>query len=87
MHHIRNFIALSSDRAGNPEIYEVDADETNLVRTTNNSENDGSPTWSTDSTKLAFVHSDGAKGRVYVMNSDGTGVNDLLITLRWMTNI
>ena len=40
-----NFIALTSERDGNPEIYVINVDGSGLKRLTNNSAEDGRPVW------------------------------------------
>ena len=68
-----NKIVFVSTRDGNGEIYTMNADGTNLTRLTNNSAGDGSPVWSPDGTKIAFVSTrDAGNGEIYVMNADGT---------------
>jgi Tol biopolymer transport system component len=76
-------IVFGSNRDGNNEIYSVNADGTNLTRLTDNNIPDGTPFWSPDRTKIAYVSTirdaqQLEKLEVYVMNSDGT--NHLRLT-------
>ncbi|MEJ2053565.1 MAG: DPP IV N-terminal domain-containing protein [Calditrichaceae bacterium] len=68
------FVFVSRDD-GDREIYTMDADETNLVKLTDNTKNDEEPAWSPDGTKIAF-HAWGYQvpNEIYVMNSDGSNV-------------
>jgi len=52
--------------------------EAAVTRLTNNSEEDAFPTWSPDSSKIAFA-SDRTSNNfdIYVMNANGTGVTRL----------
>jgi TolB protein len=65
-------IAFVSDRDGNPEIYVMDDDGSNLKRLTNNSTFDTSPAWSPDGKKIAFItRGDNMSASVRVMDADG----------------
>ena len=78
-------IAFVSERDiyGNREIYVMNTDGTNQINLTNNSGGswkksysygyDGSPSWSPDGTKIAFVSSRDGNREIYVMNVDSTG--------------
>ncbi len=70
-------LAFMSDRAGNFEIYLVNADGSDERRLTRVPEFDGHPVWSPDGRKIAFVR--GVRDRygtlreeVWVMNADGS---------------
>jgi len=65
-------IAFTSNRDGNPEIYVMDADGTNLVKLTNNAAIDQGPDWSPDGTQIAFMSSREGDRDIYVMEADGT---------------
>ena len=65
-------IAFESDRDGNPEIYVMDIDGSNIIRLTNHKAEDRSPSWSPDGTKIAFCSDRTGNGDIYVMNVNGT---------------
>ena len=67
-------IVFVSTRDGNPEIYSVNADGTNLTRLTNNPANDDAPVWSPDGKRIAFASDRDGSWEIYVMNADGTNV-------------
>jgi Tol biopolymer transport system component len=67
-------IVFVSTRDGNPEIYSVNADGTNLTRLTNHPANDDAPAWSPDGTRIAFASDRDGSWEIYVMNADGTNV-------------
>jgi parallel beta-helix repeat protein len=72
-------IAFVSDRDGNPEIFVMDADGQNVQQLTHT---EGianlHPTWSSDSTKIAFARGQMIEGgqivdlEIFVMNADGS---------------
>jgi TolB protein len=73
-------IAFMSGRDGNPEIYAMNVDGSNLRRLTNNQAGDSSPTWSPSGAQIAFTSDRSGKAQVYVMNSaDGSGVRRLTV--------
>lgn len=58
---------------GNPNIYVINADGSGLSQLTNVAEDHGSPAWSPDGTKLAFVRGPvGRQADTWVMNADGS---------------
>jgi Tol biopolymer transport system component len=61
-----SWIAFSSRRYGNKDIFIVREDGSRLVRLTNDSSSDYSPSWSPDGTKIAFVRDD----QIFVMELD-----------------
>ena len=67
-------IAFVSSRDGNPEIYTVNPDGTNLTRLTNDPAVDEEPAWSPDGKRIAFVSNRSGNSELYVMNADGSNV-------------
>jgi Tol biopolymer transport system component len=67
-------IVFVSTRDGNPEIYSVNADGTNLTRLTNHPASDDAPVWSPDGARIAFASDRDGSWEIYVMNADGTNV-------------
>lgn len=63
-------IAFVSSRDGNPEIYTINTDGTDLTRLTNDPAIDEEPAWSPDGRRIAFVRS----SELHVMNADGSNV-------------
>ena len=73
-------IAFMSGRDGNPEIYAMNVDGSNLRRLTNTQAGDSSPTWSPSGSQIAFTSDRTGKAQIYVMNSsDGSGVRRLTV--------
>lgn len=68
-------IAFVSSRDGNPEIYTINTDGTDLTRLTNDPAVDEEPAWSPDGQRIAFVSErSGVGSALYVMNADGSNV-------------
>jgi len=67
-------IAFVSSRDGNPEIYTINTDGTDLTRLTNDPAVDEEPAWSPDGQRIAFVSERSGKSELYVMNADGSDV-------------
>ena len=61
-----------SSRDGNAGIYVMNADGTEPVRLSNDSDGDNTPCWSPDGQKIAFTSIVDWNWDVYVVNADGT---------------
>ena len=70
-------VAFMSARDGNWEVYAVNLDGSGLKRLTNNSANDGLPTWSPDGQSIAFVSNRSGAWAIWVMERDGDNVRKL----------
>ena len=73
-------IAFYSSRDGNPEIYVMKTDGSDVVRLTNDAAFDRSPAWSTDATRIAFTSNRSGSFEIYAMNVDGSGLTQLTNT-------
>ena len=67
-------IAFTSNRDGNPEIYVMNRDGSDLRRLTNNPEIDSTPTWSPTGTQIAFASGRSGTPQIYVVGVDGAGL-------------
>jgi TolB protein len=73
-------IAFMSNRDGNPEIYAMNTDGSNLRRLTNHAAGDTTPTWSPSGSQIAFTSDRSGKPQIYSMNStDGSGLRRLTV--------
>jgi WD40-like Beta Propeller Repeat/AAA ATPase domain len=71
-------IAFVSDREGNPDIWVMDSDGTNLVNLTQHTAKDHSPAWSPDGEWIAFASvRDSLYWELYLMRPDGSGIQRL----------
>jgi tol-pal system beta propeller repeat protein TolB len=70
-------IAFASDRAGNMDIWVMNADGTNPVQLTNDPLPEVFPTFSPDGNKIAFARGERAGAEIHVMNANGTGQTQL----------
>jgi uncharacterized protein YjdB len=74
-------VAFVSTRDGNPEIYVMDADGTNLTRVTNDPLPDGRPVFTPDGAGLVFQSQRTVAGKqfleIYTVALDGTGLKAL----------
>jgi TolB protein len=64
-------IAYMSRRAGNWEIYLINADGSDARRLTDNGADDGLPTWSPDGRAIAFVSNRGGRWAIWATTLDG----------------
>lgn len=69
-----DWIAFTTDRDGNDEIYLVMPDGTGAVNLTANAAADGDAAWAPDSTRIAFRSDRDGDGEIYIINADGTGI-------------
>ena len=76
-------IAFMSGRDGNPEIYVMNVDGSNLRRLTNHPAGDGTPTWSPNGAQLAFVSDRTGTPQIYMMAADGSNVRRLTTNESW----
>ncbi len=65
------WLAFTSTRDGNAEVYYERSDGTGLVNLSQNLANDGQPSWSPDGKRIAFTSTRDLNGEIYVMNADG----------------
>jgi TolB protein len=72
--HDGSKIAFMSNRDGNPEIYVINRDGSNVRRITNHPMADTTPTWSPSGNQLAFTSDRSGTPQIYVVNLDGTGL-------------
>jgi LysM repeat protein len=70
-------VAFMSARDGNWEIYVVDMDSGNLRRLTNNSAQDGLPTWAPNGKSIAFVSNRSGAWAIWVMDASGNSQRKL----------
>jgi TolB protein len=68
------WLALSSTRDGNQEIYVVRPDGNELRRLTNDPAIDAHPAWSPDGTKIVFATNRWGDFELAVVNADGSGL-------------
>jgi len=70
-------IAFMSARDGNPEIYLMNVDGSNVRRLTNHPAGDVTPTWSPSGSQIAFTSDRTGKPQIYVMSADGSNLRRL----------
>ena len=64
-------IAFTSDRAGDLDIYVMDADGSNVTSLTEDPGDDFAPAWSPDGTQIAFTSDRDGNREIYVMTANG----------------
>lgn len=64
-------ILFVSEKDGNPKIYAMRPDGSNVRRLIDYSDEDTSPAWSPDKTRIAFASRRNGNLDIYVMDSDG----------------
>lgn len=70
-------ILFISERAGNSDIYIMDADGGNQINLNNNPSLDESPCWSPDGKKIMFVSDRDGNREIYIMDADGSNLINL----------
>ncbi|MBW2700022.1 MAG: Tol-Pal system beta propeller repeat protein TolB [Deltaproteobacteria bacterium] len=71
------YMAFTSSRDDNSEIYRIAPDGSGAIRLTRHWAIDSSPAWSPDSKRIAFVSERSGNPQIYAMNADGSGVKRL----------
>ncbi|HQR17308.1 MAG TPA: Ig-like domain-containing protein [Gemmatimonadales bacterium] len=71
-------VAFAGVKAGNIDIYVMDADGQNLTRLTDATEADEEPAWSPDGGTIAFTARRAGTSQIWAMNADGTGARTLM---------
>ncbi len=71
------WIAFTSDRAGNWEIYKMSTDGKTIVRLTENPAQDGWPWWTPDGKHIVFSSDRNGQTQIYIMDVDGSNVKQL----------
>ncbi len=73
----RDDILFVSDRDGNPKIYAMRPNGSDVRRLIDYSDEDTSPAWSPDKTRIAFASRRDGNLDIYVMDSDGRNIRQL----------
>ena len=70
-------IAFESNRDGTSDLYVMDADGSNQIRITNDTEGEARPTWSPDATRIAFWTLRDGNLEIYAIDADGSNLTNL----------
>ena len=70
-------ILFVSEQDGNPEIYSVANDGSDMTRLTYNTVVDNQPVWAPSGQKIAFVSYLDGDAEIFVMDADGSNQNRL----------
>ena len=70
-------LAFRSDRAGNNDVWVMNADGTGATNLTNDGAPEGEMSWSPDGTRLVFRRIVASGEQLFVMNADGSGDTQL----------
>ena len=71
-------VVFTSNRDGDPEIFRMDYDGSDLVKLTDNTFDDSLPDWSPDGAKIAFTSNmQDDTDEIYVMDPDGANITRL----------
>jgi beta-N-acetylhexosaminidase len=73
-------VAFASDRAGNLDIYVMQADGKGLLQITSNPTIDDEPNWSPDGKRILFHSDRDGNAELYTVNADGSGLKRLTNT-------
>jgi len=72
-----SMIAFASSRAGDRQLFVMNADGTNIRQVTNLDYMGGRSTWSPDGTRLALYRGPAGDHNIYIINVDGSGLVQL----------
>jgi TolB protein len=78
-------IVFTSARDGDPDIYSIDADGTDLVRLTHDAARDDHAAWSPDGQRIVFTSRIGDDSTLVVMDADGSNVARHALPHRFVT--
>jgi len=74
---VSDWIAFTTDRDGNDEVYLMNPDGTGGVNVTADAGVDSDAAWAPDSTRLAFRSDRDGDGEIWIINADGTGLTQV----------